>query len=871
MARNIRWQVTFKSLNGTTCRVNIYDNDWPASTVMPVRGAADPFFFEEDNSDDILNDVIRYRTGYIRIIENYYGELDAIYPSSIFDRYVEFLYGSTVMFTGYIQLQDISNTLEFSSVQDPCPREVELPVISPLGLYDQRTFTVTPFNPPTTVTLGELLDIVMNLGGYEKVTFPDITGTGFDKTVFSLVVCPFNSDYHHSITSNYMDRMFAPQTYAYFIEAICKAFGWICHDTPQALVFTSFDHKGLYAYYPKGHIGETNYKQSESVSQAGDDIENHFTSADSKPKISTILPDTGIAISYEGDDGNPDFTFDRTYFNGVAQQNAQDPREITSICNLIAPLQLHEVVGCGSLSFDSSGKVNPGIGIVAWNGYEGVLISASSSWADGKELFAIRLYRKMLPNYSFSLSYDIMTSARNISALENDDEEATLAHFDVTFNSAQGYIEAHFIYHYGQTIQGGTLLPLDDNFLVFIHNISFDWYLDNEPYASYKYLPASKGDTIPSTGYPAISSDITMPISLYRFNDRMIGDTLLTQKVTEYPYLFQRRTELDSVFRGTAPNLYHARMWEYLGKKWRIIAQTFHPWSDECRLTLQSSPVLDGSTHTITASAANTSLDGYSDRVNDGTSFSHLLSAITGYSIASVAITMGGVDITSTAYNSSTGQIYIASVTGNVVITVMAEVAPVLPYDAKVAYLESNTSTGGRAYIDTGIKVSDSVAFEIVANAQTAYNCFIIGGRIAYNNKQLCVALDFTNGNVNWGYGNKTVTWSSLSTGDFTLYNSVTPRTLVINEHSMTATAATFSINYNIYLFALNNAGSVSEGNTDAVLRIMSAKMYSGGVKVRDFIPVRKDGVGYLYDKVSETLFGNANNSGSFNYGPDII
>ena len=865
MARNIRWQVTFKSLNGTTCRVNIYDNDWPASTVMPVRGAADPFFFEEDNSDDILNDVIRYRTGYIRIIENYYGELDAIYPSSIFDRYVEFLYGSTVMFTGYIQLQDISNTLEFSSVQDPCPREVELPVISPLGLYDQRTFTVspTPFNPPTTVTLGELLDIAMNLGAYEKVTFPDITGTGFDKTVFSLVVCPFNSDYHHSITSNYMDRMFAPQTYAYFIEAICKAFGWICHDTPQALVFTSFDHKGLYAYYPKGHIGETNYKQSESVSQAGDDIENHFTFADSKPKINTILPDTGIAISYEGDDGNPDFTFDRTYFNGVAQQNAQDPREITSICNLIAPLQLHEVVGCGSLSFDSSGKVNPGIGIVAWNGYEGVLISASSSWADGKELFAIRLYRKMLPNYSFSLSYDIMTSVRNISALENDDEEATLAHFYVTFNSAQDYIEAHFIYHYGQTIQGGTLLPLDDNFLVFIHNISFEWYLDDEPYASYKYLPASKGDTIPSTGNPAISSSITMPISLYRFNDRMIGDTVLTTKVTEYPYLFQRRTELDSVFRGTAPNLYHAKMWEYLGKKWRIIAQTFHPWSDECRLTLQSSPVLDGLTHTITASAANTSLDGYSDTVNDGTSFSHLLSAITGYSIASVTITMGGVDITSTAYNSSTGQIYITSVTGNVVITEVAE----LTYDAEVEYL----GTDGNAYINIGIKAASTVQFNLdMYLPSSSANSWAFGGRYSSSQRMLCVLFDVaTSGKVVWRFGNTTNNCSAISAGNYNLNNMTAARTLQVNGSSYNATNSTFSTDAYIYLFTCNNNNNNIVNSPVDGMRFFKGKFYSSGTLVRDFIPVRKDGVGYLYDKVSGQLFGNANSSGSFTYGPD--
>lgn len=729
MARNIRWQVTFKSFNGTTYNVNIYDNDWPAGVVMPVRGAADPFFYEESRSDDLLNDVLRYRTGYIRVIEDTQGALDDIYPTNIFDRYVECVTGTTVIFNGYIQVQDFQRPFK------PGPRTLELPVVSPLGLFEKRTFTVspTPFNPPTTVTLGELLDIAMNLGAYEKVTFPDITGTGFDKTVSSLAVCPFNTDYHHSMTSSYMDRMFAPQTYAYLIEAICKAYGWICHDTPTALVFTSFDHKGLYAYYEKGHVGETNYKRSESVSQAGDDLTSHFTVTDNNASLSTILPDTGIAISYEGDDGNPDFTFDRTYFNGVAQQNAQDPREITSICNLLAPLQLSEVTGCGSLSFNSSGKVNPGIGIVAWNGNEGVLISASSSWADGKELFVIRLYRKILSNYSCSLSYDIMTSARNISALEDDDEEATLAHFSVTYTSSQDYLEAHFIYHYGQTIQGGTLLPLDDNFLVFIHNISFEWVYNGEPYASYKYLPASKGDTIPSTGYPAISSSVTMPISLYRFNDRMIGDTLLTTKVTEYPYLFQKRTEFVGKFRGTSPDLVHVRLFSFLGKKWRVIGQSFHPWNEvPYTLTLESSPVLDGGsvpTYTIIATALHTSLSGYNETVDEGEAFTHQLTADSGWEIGSVTILMGNEDITASAYDSSTGAINIASVTGNVSILVVAEQWVDQTWDTKHVY--SGTSVNSTLTYGTSsnydcmkVACQEGDVFKITGHGAASYRLY---------------------------------------------------------------------------------------------------------------------------------------------------
>ena len=51
--------------------------------------------------------------------------------------------------------------------------------------------------------------------------------------------------------------------------------------------------------------------------------------------------------------------------------------------------------------------------------------------------------------------------------------------------------------------------------------------------------------------------------------------------------------------------------------------------------------------------------------------------------------------------------------------------------------------------------------------------------------------------------------------------------------------------------------------------KIYSATIYEGTTPIRDFIPVRKDGIGYLYDKVSGYLFGNAG-TGDFTYGNDI-
>ena len=51
-------------------------------------------------------------------------------------------------------------------------------------------------------------------------------------------------------------------------------------------------------------------------------------------------------------------------------------------------------------------------------------------------------------------------------------------------------------------------------------------------------------------------------------------------------------------------------------------------------------------------------------------------------------------------------------------------------------------------------------------------------------------------------------------------------------------------------------------------LKIVHIKVHIGDNPVRDFIPVRKDGVGYMYDKISGQLFGNSG-TGAFVIGPD--
>ena len=68
---------------------------------------------------------------------------------------------------------------------------------------------------------------------------------------------------------------------------------------------------------------------------------------------------------------------------------------------------------------------------------------------------------------------------------------------------------------------------------------------------------------------------------------------------------------------------------------------------------------------------------GISTAVQKGKSFTDTLTPASGYTMSSVTIKMGGADITSSAYNTSTRVVSIASVTGNVIITATAVVATV--------------------------------------------------------------------------------------------------------------------------------------------------------------------------------------------------
>lgn len=576
MARVKRWTIPFKSLNGTDCHVDIFDDDYEGE-VQTLTGTAEPFFYEEDNSEDLINDVIRYRTGYINVVERYADELADIHPTSEQARWVEFYYGTTRNFSGYIQMQS------FDVDWTAYPRVVSLPVISPLGIADQLRFPT--IYPPVVKTLGELLDMAIAglNASYGVVYLPHIDGVDFGLSLFSLVVSPWNKDYHHSIAAATESVFMGAETFWYFIDGLCKAFGWMVHDTPNALMFTMFDHKGLYDQYTVGHIGDANYK---TVVPAPTDtvfpLTNWLTYQDSDAKQSIILPIDSIEIDYDGElEDGVKCSLERTRFISVT---GYGDRYDTSVCNL-EPITNETQVSGGSVVFDASNHAVPGNYAIALGEQEGILCALDPSAISESTLFRVRYYTKTAGR-SWQLNYNT-SIGEYIANLQEDDNIKNNIHTSMTITD--NYIEVVFTLFYNTTY------PFPSAKLIFFTNIRLDLITNNKLYQSYQIRPSESGDVIPVTSDMSSSESITMPFSLYREGTNMIGNAVRSTKLTTYPYMFSPRNMLTARFVGSAPSMYAASMFSFwrAGWIWRIVALSFYPREDVYRLTMQQSPTLN--------------------------------------------------------------------------------------------------------------------------------------------------------------------------------------------------------------------------------------------------------------------------------------
>lgn len=190
-----------------------------------------------------------------------------------------------------------------------------------------------------------------------------------------------------------------------------------------------------------------------------------------------------------------------------------------------------------------------------------------------------------------------------------------------------------------------------------------------------------------------------------------------------------------------------------------------------------------------------------------------------------------------------------------------------LPYDAEVEYLEST----GTQWIDTRVSADSNLSVEItMANAGTPFANVNPCGAVLIT-PQCRHHINFHRDGIAYyfGKGDSCVLFSHYMPPDaeiFTLKVDAINKTFKLRRFISTFPNDTFDTGLSYWLFGRNGTTPPYLGS----LRIYSAKLWDGNTLVRDYIPVRKGTVGYMYDRVSGKLFGNAG-TGEFVVGQDVM
>lgn len=179
-----------------------------------------------------------------------------------------------------------------------------------------------------------------------------------------------------------------------------------------------------------------------------------------------------------------------------------------------------------------------------------------------------------------------------------------------------------------------------------------------------------------------------------------------------------------------------------------------------------------------------------------------------------------------------------------------------LPYDAEVEYLQSD----GNQWIDTGINLRQKVIMSATVSISRSITTNSVLFGVYYDNSTVPKFQIYINSSYKWSNPNTSYYsyYEITGGGTVSLNTKYTPIVAAISAQASDAT---------VYIFARHHDGSSTLPING--LRLYGAYITSGGLIVRDFVPVRIGTVGYLYDRVSGSLFGNSG-TGSFVLGNDV-
>lgn len=205
-----------------------------------------------------------------------------------------------------------------------------------------------------------------------------------------------------------------------------------------------------------------------------------------------------------------------------------------------------------------------------------------------------------------------------------------------------------------------------------------------------------------------------------------------------------------------------------------------------------------------------------------------------------------------------------------------------VPYDHKIEFLERTSTATNTQYISTnyipkGIDIR--IEGKFMPKKYTGNYGYWFGGYTGENNRAYRI-ISSTSPNTNIKIlaqsGRKASGGNvSVDIDDVTVVANQVPYEFILDYDGIS-----ISKNGGEFVYYANSGTTITTENTSP-LRIFTGatnsqkligrfyylKLYKANNLVLDLIPVRKNGVGYAYDKVSDTF---CTNTGTFTLGPDI-
>lgn len=187
---------------------------------------------------------------------------------------------------------------------------------------------------------------------------------------------------------------------------------------------------------------------------------------------------------------------------------------------------------------------------------------------------------------------------------------------------------------------------------------------------------------------------------------------------------------------------------------------------------------------------------------------------------------------------------------------------PILPYDAKVEYLQSS----GTQYIDIGIIGNALLEYEVKYLWISGDYKYVLGAQESDSVNRFSLMtgtwssrrIYYNNGNSsNEKYYTLTAAEQASPVVSRKVYYDIFQNITRKGYFS----AVTYTTPVTITVFVKHQG--TTHGNA------FVGRLYYLKIGNLDLIPVRVGQVGYMYDKVSKTLFGNQG-TGSFTLGPDV-